>query len=75
MQQASLSLGAEETQAAESLVAMLRERGWTISKGNIKAVDIGEADKKTLNVSDLVTAFGRAAGEQFNDDSILLSDD
>ena len=43
-------------------------------KGRI-IVDIGEADKKTLNVSDLVTAFGRAAGEQFNDDSILLSDD
>jgi len=42
-------------------------------KGSI-IVDIGEADKKTLNVSDLVTAFGRAAGEQFNDDAILLSD-
>jgi len=42
-------------------------------KGSI-IVDIGEADKKTLNVSDLVTAFGRAAGEQFNDDVILLSD-
>lgn len=42
-------------------------------KGSI-IVDIGEADKKTLNVSDLVTAFGRAAGEQFNDDALLLSD-
>lgn len=42
-------------------------------KGRI-IVDIGEADKKTLGVSDLVTAFGRAAGEQFNDDSILLND-
>ncbi len=42
-------------------------------KGSI-IVDIGEADKKMLNVSDLVTAFGRAAGEQFNDDAILLSD-
>ncbi len=42
-------------------------------KGRI-IVDIGEKDKKTLSVGDLVTAFGRAAGEQFNDDSILLSD-
>jgi len=42
-------------------------------KGRI-IVDIGEKDKKTLSVADLVTAFGRAAGEQFNDDSILLSD-
>ncbi|TET17920.1 MAG: ATP-binding cassette domain-containing protein [Dehalococcoidia bacterium] len=36
-------------------------------------VDMGEADKKTLTVSDLVTAFERAAGEQFKDDTILLS--
>lgn len=35
-------------------------------------VDIGEADKKTLTLSDLVTAFERAAGEQFKDDTILL---
>ena len=36
-------------------------------------VDMGEADKKALNVSDLVNAFEQAAGEQFKDDSILLS--
>jgi putative ABC transport system ATP-binding protein len=36
-------------------------------------VDMGEADKNTLNISDLVTAFERAAGEQFKDDTILLS--
>lgn len=36
-------------------------------------VDMGEEDKKTLAISDLVTAFERAAGEQFKDDSILLS--
>ncbi len=36
-------------------------------------VDIGEADKKTLTLSDLVTAFERAAGEQFKDDTILLN--
>jgi len=41
-------------------------------KGRI-VVDMGEADKKTLTVNDLVTAFERAAGEQFKDDSILLS--
>ncbi len=35
-------------------------------------VDMGETDKKVLAVSDLVTAFERAAGEQFHDDSILL---
>ncbi len=40
-------------------------------KGRI-IVDMCEADKKTLTVNDLVTAFERAAGEQFNDDSILL---
>jgi putative ABC transport system ATP-binding protein len=40
-------------------------------KGRI-IVDMREADKKMLTVSDLVTAFERAAGEQFNDDSILL---
>jgi putative ABC transport system ATP-binding protein len=40
-------------------------------KGRI-IVDMREADKKTLTVNDLVTAFERAAGEQFNDDSILL---
>jgi len=41
-------------------------------KGRI-VVDMGEADKKTLTVSDLVNAFEKAAGEQFRDDSILLS--
>ncbi len=41
-------------------------------KGKI-IVDMGEEDKKTLTISDLVTAFERAAGEQFKDDSILLS--
>lgn len=41
-------------------------------KGRI-VVDMGEADKKTLTVGDLVTAFERAAGEQFKDDTILLS--
>lgn len=41
-------------------------------KGRI-VVDMGEADKKALTVSDLVNAFEKAAGEQFRDDSILLS--
>lgn len=41
-------------------------------KGRI-VVDMGEADKKTLTVADLVNAFEQAAGEQFKDDSILLS--
>ena len=36
-------------------------------------VDMGEEDKKTLDISDLVTAFERAAGEEFKDDTILLS--
>lgn len=36
-------------------------------------VDMGEEDKKTLAISDLVTAFERGAGEQFKDDSIMLS--
>ena len=43
-----------------------------MDKGRI-VVDMGEADKKTLTVNDLVIAFERAAGEQFKDDSILLS--
>ena len=38
-------------------------------------VDMGEADKKTLAISDLVTAFERAAGEEFKDDTILLTHD
>ncbi|MDY6911047.1 MAG: ATP-binding cassette domain-containing protein [Chloroflexota bacterium] len=40
-------------------------------KGRV-VVDIGEADKKALTINDLITAFERAAGEQFKDDSILL---
>ena len=36
-------------------------------------VDIGEADKKMATISDLISAFERAAGEHFDDDSILLS--
>ena len=43
-----------------------------MDKGRI-VVDMGEADKKTLTVNDLVIDFERAAGEQFKDDSILLS--
>ncbi|MDY7018612.1 MAG: ATP-binding cassette domain-containing protein [Chloroflexota bacterium] len=41
-------------------------------KGKI-IVDIGQQDKQALTVSDLVTAFERAAGEQLTDESILLS--
>ena len=41
-------------------------------KGRI-VVDIGEARKNTLGINDLITAFERAAGEEFKDDSILLS--
>jgi len=41
-------------------------------KGRI-IVDMGEADKKSLKVNDLVTAFERASGEEFNDDNVLLS--
>jgi putative ABC transport system ATP-binding protein len=41
-------------------------------KGRI-IVDKSEAEKKALQVSDLVAAFERAAGEEFDDDSILLS--
>jgi len=36
-------------------------------------VDMGEEDKKALTINDLVTAFERAAGEEFKDDAILLS--
>ena len=36
-------------------------------------VDMGAEDKKTLAISDLIRAFERAAGEQFKDDTILLS--
>ena len=41
-------------------------------KGKI-VVDIGADDKQMLTIGDLMTAFERAAGEQFKDDSILLS--
>ena len=41
-------------------------------KGKI-VVDMGEADKKTLTISDLIAAFEQAAGEHLKDDSILLS--
>jgi ABC-type uncharacterized transport system, ATPase component len=41
-------------------------------KGRI-IVDMGEVKKKALKVSDLVSAFERAAGEEFDDDTILLS--
>ncbi len=37
-------------------------------------VDVGEREKNNLKVSDLVRAFERAAGEEFTDDTILLSD-
>ena len=36
-------------------------------------VDIGQKDKKNLTISDLVTAFEQAAGEELSDESILLS--
>ena len=41
-------------------------------KGKL-VVDMDEANKKTLTIGDLVTAFEQAAGEQFTDDTILLS--
>jgi putative ABC transport system ATP-binding protein len=40
-------------------------------KGRI-IVDMSAEERKALAVSDLVTAFERAAGEQFTDDSVLL---
>ena len=40
-------------------------------KGKV-VVDLGEADKKALTVSDLIAAFEQAAGEKFSDDTILL---
>ena len=36
-------------------------------------VDIGEERKNTLTINDLVNAFEQAAGEKFDDDSVLLS--
>jgi len=41
-------------------------------KGKI-VVDMDEKAKKSLTINDLVTAFERASGEQFKDDTILLS--
>jgi putative ABC transport system ATP-binding protein len=41
-------------------------------KGKI-VVDIDHEQKRTLTLNDLVISFERAAGEQFKDDSILLS--
>jgi len=36
-------------------------------------VNMGEEEKKKLTIADLVAAFERAAGEEFKDDSIMLS--
>lgn len=36
-------------------------------------VNLGEEEKKQLAIADLVAAFERAAGEEFKDDSIMLS--
>jgi putative ABC transport system ATP-binding protein len=36
-------------------------------------VDMGAEEKKRLTISDLVNALELAAGEQFKDDTILLS--
>jgi ABC-type uncharacterized transport system ATPase component len=41
-------------------------------KGRI-IVDLTHAQRQNFTVADLVTAFERASGEQFADDSILLS--
>jgi putative ABC transport system ATP-binding protein len=40
-------------------------------KGRI-VVNMHQADKMSLTIADLVTAFERAAGEEFKDDSVLL---
>jgi putative ABC transport system ATP-binding protein len=42
-----------------------------LHKGRI-LVDIGEEDKKSVTINNLVSAFERAAGEKFSDDNILL---
>jgi putative ABC transport system ATP-binding protein len=36
-------------------------------------IDVDEEDKKKLTIADLVNAFERAAGEQFKDDSVMLT--
>jgi putative ABC transport system ATP-binding protein len=41
-------------------------------KGKI-LVNMGEEEKKKLRIADLVAAFEQAAGEEFKDDSIMLS--
>jgi len=41
-------------------------------KGKI-LVNMAEEEKKKLTIADLVAAFERAAGEEFKDDSIMLS--
>lgn len=41
-------------------------------KGRI-LVNMGEEEKKKLTIADLVASFERAAGEEFKDDSIMLS--
>lgn len=41
-------------------------------KGKI-LVNMGEEEKKKLTIADLVAAFEQAAGEEFKDDSIMLS--
>ena len=42
-------------------------------KGRI-ILDLSESEKNRLEVNDLVSAFSRAAGEEFTDDNVLLSD-
>jgi putative ABC transport system ATP-binding protein len=42
-------------------------------KGRV-ILDLPESEKNRLSVTDLVRAFSRAAGEEFADDSVLLSD-
>ncbi len=41
-------------------------------KGGI-IVDLNQGERANLTVNNLVTAFERASGEQFADDSILLN--
>lgn len=41
-------------------------------KGRI-ILDIGHEQKKNLKITDLISAFERAAGEEFTDDNVLLS--
>lgn len=41
-------------------------------KGKV-ILDLSESEKSRLNVSDLISAFSKAAGEEFTDDNVLLS--